>query len=323
MIKENKSPQSSVHSPQSVSRVNCELLLGTAMWGWNVSKERAFQLLDYFYEKGFRQVDSATNYPINKNPANFRRAEIILQEWVEANGVQDLQVMMKIGSINNMRSPEHNLSKSFILMNLEDYRFKFGKNLHTLMLHWDNRNDEAAIRESLEALDIARKEGLKIGMSGIKHPEIYAKLNEEYKFDFCFQMKHNLLHSDYQRYKAFHGKRRFITYGINAGGLKLDVKNYDENSSLKTRGGDIEKVPPIVEKVNEVIRIANQNKERLALNNFNQIGMLYAFYSPDILGILLGCSRLEQLKASIGFLEVLKGRDYLDVYNSLLEVSNY
>jgi len=42
-------------------------LLGTAMWGWTVSRPVCFDLLDTFYAAGFRQIDAAVNYPINKN----------------------------------------------------------------------------------------------------------------------------------------------------------------------------------------------------------------------------------------------------------------
>jgi aryl-alcohol dehydrogenase-like predicted oxidoreductase len=50
-----------------------QLLLGTAMWGWTVSRPTCFDLLDTFYAAGFRQVDAAVNYPINKNPDDSER----------------------------------------------------------------------------------------------------------------------------------------------------------------------------------------------------------------------------------------------------------
>lgn len=296
------------------------LLLGSALWGWTVSKATAFQLLDTFYAHGFRQVDAATNYPINKNPADFRRSEEILLEWIRTHGVQDLQVMMKVGSLNNMFTPDNNLTKSFLLMNLDDYRARFGPNLHTFMIHWDNREDSAEVDESLQALDYARRQGLAIGLSGIRHPEIYKQLNKTYQFDFSIQIKHNLLQSAYEHYTPFHGRRRFITYGINAGGMKFSQTAYHEKSSLKVRGGDTTQIPEIVTQLQKALPSFNQFAERPDIQSFNHLSMCYAFHSPDIQGILLGCSRLEQLEDSIAFHRQMVEFDYQDVYLRLLSI---
>ncbi|MEO6759415.1 MAG: aldo/keto reductase, partial [Saprospiraceae bacterium] len=85
------------------------LLLGTAQWGWTVSRTEAFQLLDAWLKAGHRGIDCATNYPINRQLRDFRAAEKILAEYFVAHGLQDLQVTMKIGSLDNLRSPEPNL----------------------------------------------------------------------------------------------------------------------------------------------------------------------------------------------------------------------
>jgi len=293
------------------------LLLGTAMWGWTISKTNCFRLLDEFYENGFREIDCATNYPIDKNPQDFRRAETILAEWVKSNGISDLHVLMKIGSINNLRTSEQNLTKSFILMNLDWYRAQFGENLRTLMIHWDHRNSTFAIQQTLEALEIARNLGLSIGLSGIRHPEIYANLNEAFGFDFRIQIKHNILESDYPDYLVFHGKKQFIAYGINAGGIKLAAQDYGEKSSLKVRGGYCDKPYPIVPKVRKIIEKANLKKGRSPLHSFNHIGMIYAFYSPDIQGILIGPSKVEQLEDSLEFYENLQQENFADVFEGL------
>jgi aryl-alcohol dehydrogenase-like predicted oxidoreductase len=296
------------------------LALGTASWGWNVDRPTAFALLDQFYGAGFRQVDGATNYPINKRPEDFRLAETILLEWIAAQGVQDLQLCMKVGSLDNLRSPDHNLAKSFLLMMLDEYRQRFGPNLDTLMIHWDNRAELAAIRESLEALDYARQLGLHIGLSGIRHPELYAQLNEEFQFDFRIQIKHNVLHSDYGRYAAFHGQRGFVAYGINAGGLKLRAEAYHENSSLRVRGGDTRQEHPLAPRLREIIAHANENTARLPVADFNHCGMAFAFHSPDLAAILLGPSRPQQLDNSLAFYRHLQTGAYADLYQSLKEL---
>lgn len=293
------------------------LTLGTAMWGWTMPKTTCFEILDFYYERGFRKIDTATNYPINKQPEDFRRSENILLEWIKTHGVQDLETIVKVGSVNNLRSPEHNLSKSFILMNLDDYRHKYDSNFNMLMIHWDNRDNKEAIQETLEALDEARKLGLEIGLSGIQHPDIYKELNKTFQFDFHIQFKHNILQSDYNKYKVFHGNGRFMTYGMNAGGIKLESKDYTESSSLKARGGNIEQEHPITSRLQQILTKANENATRPALNTMNQIGLLYAYYSPDVESLLIGPSKLSQLKDSLEFYMQLQSYDFTDIYKKL------
>ncbi len=291
------------------------------MWGWTTDKPTAFRLLDQFYESGQREVDGATNYPINKRPEDFRRAENILLEWINAHGVRDLKVMMKVGSVNNMRTPECNLSKSFLLIMLDEYRYAFGDNLDTLMLHWDNRTDAEAVAETFEAFKLARARGCRLGLSGIRHPEVHAKVNEAFGFDFRIQMKHNLLQSDYARYAPFHGQGRFITYGVNAGGIKLDPKAYQPDSSLRARGGDTEAPHPIAGPLQEVLSQANAAGGRPAVSGMNHCGMAYAYHSPDVSGILIGPSRAAQLQGTLNFYEALRRYDYSDFYQGLKAVA--
>lgn len=301
--------------------MNPSLILGTAMWGWTMPKEICFELLDHYYQHGFRHVDTATNYPINKQPEDFRKSEHILLEWIKAHKINDLQIIVKIGSINNLRSPEHNLSKSFMLMSLDDYKHKYGTNFNTMMIHWDNRAEEIEIQQTLEALDEARTLGLEIGLSGIKHPDIYYKLNKIFQFYFHIQIKHNLLQSDYQHYNAFHGKPRFITYGMNAGGIKLNMEEYNKESSLKARGGNVETDHPIVAPLRQILAQANQVKNRPKLHTMNQLGMLNAYYNSDVESLLIGPSKSSQLTDTLEFFEHLHAFDYSDVYQNFKPLS--
>lgn len=298
------------------------LTLGTAMWGWTIPEKTCFELLDHFYASGFRQIDTATNYPINKRPEDFRKAENILLEWIKTHGIKDLEVTVKIGSINNMRSPEHNLSKSFILMNLDEYRFKYGANLAMLMIHWDNRDDINEIRQTLEAFENICAHNLRTGLSGIRHPELYAQLNKTFQFDFFIQIKHNLLQSDYQKYQFFHGKRRFITYGINAGGVKLDPEAYRNDSSLKARGGDVAAEHPVAASLRQILTQANEMPDRPKLSKMNHLGMILSWYSPDVASILIGPSKSEQLADTVEFFEQLQRYDYADVFLSLKKLAS-
>ncbi|MBK8492426.1 MAG: aldo/keto reductase [Saprospirales bacterium] len=270
-------------------------LLGTASWGWKIPAPTAFDLLDAFYAAGLRQIDTATNYPINKIPADFRKAETILTEWMKTHGVHDLQITAKVGSINNLRSPEHLLTQSFLLMCLDEYQRMWGNNLDTFMVHWDNREEIREIQDTLQALAFATAQGLKPGLSGIKRPDLYAELNKDFHLDFRIQFKHHVLESAYEHYKPFHGTKRFVAYGINAGGAKI--------------GAD-----PSLDFLKPVLEKANRDKSRPPIEHFYQVGLLFAYQHPDIEGILIGPSSVKQLEDNLTFLGNLRVYDYTDFF---------
>jgi aryl-alcohol dehydrogenase-like predicted oxidoreductase len=288
------------------------MLLGTAQWSWTMNDKSAFEVLDAFYESGFRQIDSATNYPINKIEADFRQSEKIITAWIQAHGVKDLKIMMKIGSLNNNRTPECNLSPSFLLMSLEYYRNLFQENLDTIMIHWDNREDKKDIFESLEALKTVEKEGFEVGISGIKHPELYAAVNQTFNLNCYIQIKHNILQSDYARYVTFHNNARFIAYGINAGGVKLNPALYDKNSVLAARGGDLSNNNDKIKAIEAILAKANENKNRPPITDFFQVGMLYAVNS-GIENILVAPSNPTQWQTTLDFYNILQKFDYQDI----------
>lgn len=301
--------------------MDSQLILGTAMWGWTVPQKKCFELLTAFYNEGGREIDAATNYPINKNSNDFRAAENILLEWIKTHGVTDLNVMMKIGSLNNMGTSDHNLAPSFLLLSGREYQNKFKENLSTLMVHWDNRQDQKAIEDSLGMLSDFQAEGLKIGLSGIKHPDVYASALKQISLsDLRIQMKHNLLYSDYDRYAPLHQSASFIAYGINAGGLKLQSTAYRSNASLLARGGQSGQHNELIEKLNQLIS-AEQNKRTYPVpSRMNHLGLLYALYHPAIRQILLGVSSVDQLEDTWKWVRLLESENYQDFYDLLVKM---
>lgn len=304
---------------------NQTLLMGTAQWGWTVAKEEAFQLLDAWLASGRRNLDAATNYPINKNPADFRASEKILQEYILAHGLNDLDITMKIGSLNNMRGPETNLSPSFLMMMTEEYLRLFGSNLKGIMIHWDNRSEQKEVEGSLDALaQLKREFGLRLGLSGIKFPETYAKVNEEFQLNFDIQLKHNVFHSDLERYAPLQSgaeavRHRFFAYGINAGGVQLEGP-YPTASTFLARGGDPEKMLPVLQKIWEWVPKWNTDFVRPPIRNMNQIGLLFGGLNPQVNGLVLGFSKLSQLHTTLNFWRDLETFDYSDVYQRLCKL---
>jgi aryl-alcohol dehydrogenase-like predicted oxidoreductase len=294
------------------------LILGTALWGWTVSKKECLKLLDKFYSEGFRKIDTATNYPINKDNSSFRLSENLIEEWIKTNKVNDLKIIIKIGSIDNSGSPENNLSYSFLLLNLDYYLGKFGSNLNNMTIHWDNRSNEEEIRQTLEALKIIHEKTINVGLSGINHPDVYYKLSEELNLNYTIQVKHNMFNSAYSHYKLFHGKNTFIAYGINSGGLNLKGE-YSENSSVKIREINVDLLQKNMLKFKKLIE-SEQESKSISLNSFNHLSMTYVFNSPGISGIIIGPSKSQQLVDSINFFHKLNETDSTLIYKKIINI---
>ena len=295
-----------------------ELILGSAQWGWNTDRKQAFALLDAWLKTNRRNIDVATNYPINRNPADFRAAEQILAEYCQAHGLSDLKITVKIGSLDNMRGPEINLSPTFIRMMGEEYLRIFGQNLDCVMLHWDNRAEETAIRATLEALHSMETDfGLRPGLSGIAHPGVYAHALADLPMRCDIQLKHNVLQSDLARYQTLFDKgHRFYAYGINAGGVKLDA-NYSENSTFAVRGGQADKVAEKLEYLRQQLPVWNVAFVRPPVQTMNHVGLIFASHTPDVNGIVVGASSVAQLAETLDYYRNLDTFDYADVWLGL------
>ncbi|MBL7828622.1 MAG: aldo/keto reductase [Saprospiraceae bacterium] len=294
------------------------LLLGTAGWGWTVNKTAAFELLDFWLTQGFTGVDCATNYPINKQHSDFRAAEKILLEYIKAHGLSALNVTMKIGSLDNLRSPDINLSPSFIQMIGEEYIRLFGSNIKSLMLHWDNRNETYEVAASISALlELQRKYAIQPGISGIKHPEVYHTANETMGATFDIQVKHNVLQSDIGRYLPWFpiANHRYFAYGMTAGGIKLDDQPYPSESTFVQRGGN----PEHALEVSEAIKRTLSTFEGTPFENVRemwQLGLIYAGNHPAISGMVIGVSSAQQLKSTLRYWQDVASGVFIPVFKA-------
>lgn len=298
--------------------MNFTFALGTASWGWNVDQKTAFALLDAWLEKGLRAIDAAEDYPINTNPADFRAAEKILTDYIQANGLRDLQITMKIGGVRNLSAPENNLTPALLLKTAAEYRQKWGENLSCIMIHGDDRPDEPPVAASLEALKTLRDGyGIRPGLSGLAHPEVYRAANTQFGLSFDIQVQHNILQSELERYSPlFEPQNRFFACGINAGGVKLHPP-YPADSSFLLRGGQPEAFEARLQAIRTWLPKWNLAFVRPPLYAMHQLGLLYAAYNDQLHGAVLGVKNIVQLQETLDFLRNLETFDYADVYSRL------
>lgn len=291
-----------------------KIVLGTALWGWSIEKANAWSLMDRFYEYGGRLIDCAENYPINKNNSDFGQSKVILRDWCHAHGIHDLQVIQKVGATQNNGSQDCNLSKDYLTKTCEQLISEFGSNLYSVMIHWDNRNDQILIAETAKTLrDICQKNQLQIGLSGIAHPSIYATALEGID-TVWIETKYNWLQTKTpSTYEAFGERANFFIYGVTLGGLRLDT-SYKDSSSAYLRGIDPN---TDLSPIRDFIQSEIVCKHPAAPRNVTEFGLLFGKLTLNPAGVILGASNLDQLNSSLTYLEQLEKADLSALIPSL------
>lgn len=277
-----------------------EPILGTALWGWTLDKDKVFRLADRFYAAGGRQFDTASNYPIDKDPGHFGLAARWLAEWVEKRGADEAEIIVKVGALRNDGGPENDLGPAFLLDALDNCRALFGPALATFSLHWDDREDSGAIAETVKVFRAAHEGGLAIGLSGIARPDLYHGLAPDLAADWRIQIKYNPLTLEaYGPYRPFHGQRRFIAYGLNGGGLRFGG-DYGARDSATVRGikkdVDLRRFERMIE---------DQRTTAGCPRTFNELAILNAAANDDMEAILIGPSKPAHLDETFAFLSGL------------------
>ena len=276
-------------------------ILGTALWGWTVSYQKACQLADRFIEHGGRWFDTATNYPINGSSANFGTAIQWLAKWLQSRNITDANVIVKLGACHNDGSPDIDLSPYRLAKLIVEQQETFGCNLRIVSIHWDNRSNINQISDTVNEFRKALDSNLGIGLSGIQYPEVYAKIAPDLVQEWWVQVKCNPFdHAAYGRYSAFHGTGRFLAYGLNSGGYKRDGY-YHSNNSATVRQIDFS--PSRTAAINTFLD--NPSDCEFFPQTFNQLSILSTTILEDVSGLILGPSSISQLEDSYSYLRSL------------------
>ena len=276
------------------------IFLGTALWGWGVDRKDALSLLDQFYESGGRFVDAAVNYPINKRAEDFGLSAKYLSEWISANPGADLGVLYKIGSVNNLGGPETALGEADIFLSTELASGLFGDALSIVSLHWDNRDDAEDIARTAQALARVEREGYQVGLSGVARPDLYAKAGQLSGSRIWIQVKENAATNEARlKYQAAFPDAKYIAYGINMGGVKLDPPA--EGASVALRGVS---EPPVAQTLREIIAKPDGLHPKPA--TLNHLALMQTWVNEALSGVILGPRSTAQLKDSLDFIKAIE-----------------
>lgn len=273
-------------------KINKNLILGTALWGWAISKKEAFSILDKYVELGGRYIDCATNYPINKNINDYGLALKWIKEWIKINKI-NLFIIVKVGSVDNLGSPSYDLSRNHILTIYDNIFQSFGESLGCISVHWDNRNDTKdfeLVQETVYGLKELKDKGLSIGLSGIKNPELYFRAMPELSMDWIIQCKENFLTEDSRlKYQQFFPNAQYYAYGINMGGLKISENEQAVSAKIRKI------IYPNRLKDILVNGLSDGLIQGFGLENINDLNTAFIFLNPIYSGIIIGPRTEEQM----------------------------
>lgn len=281
------------------------LCLGTALWGWSVTKAEAFSMLDAFYSYGGRHVDTAANYPINSNDADFGKSSLFLSEWCRAHEVNDLKIIFKAGSLSNQNTPQNDLTYNHLRHQLGEAKRRFGKNIDTLMIHWDDRSDASLIGESCRIINDLKHENCGFGLSGIKNPELYYPyLAKSSPLNLDIELKFNFVNRNLPHYSSLTSLApRMWAYGISVNGLKLNQKDYRRDSYVSiARDRNFHQTILTEELKTALTETLDRNPK---FESIYHIALAFSERTPELFGYLIGPSSLKQLTDIFEFLKNL------------------
>ncbi|KLE11282.1 hypothetical protein AF79_01470 [Aliarcobacter butzleri L354] len=302
-----------------MNNIEKRLILGTALWGWGVSKKEAFLILDNFVENGGLYIDCATNYPINKNIKDYGLALLWIEEWIKINNKR-LFIIVKVGSIDNLGTPNFDLSSNNILTVSKKLIDTFGDSLGCVSVHWDNRienKDFKLVQETVVALkEIKEKNNLSIGLSGIKNPRFYYEAMPDLVDDWIIQCKENFLTQEARlNYQEYFPLAKYYAYGINMGGIKLS-----DEKSVSARIREIN----YSSKLKDVISTSLQDNLIIdnGLSTVNNLNMAFIFLNTIYNGIIIGPRTVEQLISTFKTWSILSNLDSNKLNQLKLFISN-
>src|SRR5690349_8292116 len=131
--------------------------LGGNVFGWTVSEEKAFPLLDAFVAAGFNLIDTADVYPRWVPGNQGGESEAIIGNWLKRSGKRnEVIVATKVGM--DMGDGKKGLAKDYILRSVDDSLRRLQTDY--IDLYQSHKDDpDTPLEETLEAYAQLIKEG--------------------------------------------------------------------------------------------------------------------------------------------------------------------
>jgi aryl-alcohol dehydrogenase-like predicted oxidoreductase len=299
--------------------VQKSLVLGTALWAWGIDRKTAFCLLDNFTNFGGKIIDTAANYPINKNPNDFGVAVKWISEWISINPGKQLYILIKVGATDNLGSSNINLLEKNIIDSVTHYKNLLGDSLQAISIHWDNRgdNDIDLIKQTVLTMATLSESELSIGFSGVQRPDLYLKTAPQLADKWWIQVKENITTNTARLfYQKYFPNAHYLAYGINMGGLKDTTPT--KKSSMALRG--INYSHRLAEKLSKFLHSHHGLKP--APKNLNELALALSYINPYLSGIIIGPRNLQQLNNTMEFwnqLDSEPSNEYIAVLESVIK----
>lgn len=280
------------------------LCLGTALWGWIGADVDCYGVLDEFYQNGYRYLDTATIYPIDKNEASCGKSLDIIADWTKANGVSDLKAIVKLGGVNNLGSSENDFSKEFLKSENEKIYNLLGKNYYCSMIHWDNERSQELVEQNCENLKQENRAS-HLGLSGIKDWDKYL---DKFSEELYLEVKNNILFDGVGTIPLRDREDKVFVYGTSVSGLKLDKNDYQSGSYVGlARDNDFHDQQ--IGKINSE-SIRDYFEKSRVVNSFYHLGIMLNESHNNVDGIIVGPRTRDQLNDILSFRDQLT--NYID-----------
>ena len=276
------------------------LALGGNVFGWTVSEEKAFPLLDAFVSAGFNLIDTADIYPRWVPGNQGGESEEIIGNWLKRSGKRhEVIVATKVGM--DMGEGKKGLSKDYILHSDDDSLRRLQTDY--IDLYQSHQDDpETPLEETLEAFDQLIKQGKvrSVGASNYSAARLAEALNVSKSNGLARYESLQPLYNLYDRavyedeleplcVKEGLGVINF--YSLAAGFLTGKYRSEDDLSK-SARGGTVKKYLNergfgIVEALDQV---ATQNNSTPA-----QVALAWLIARPSITAPIASATSVEQL----------------------------
>lgn len=287
------------------------LCLGTMQFGWTADEPTSMRILSAAYEAGINFFDTADIYSrwAEGNPGGV--AERILGKWWRESGIPRDRIILATKVRGNMGGgpDDEGLSRAHIMKSVENSLRRLQTDYIDLyQAHWPDENTQ--IEETLRAFDDLVKQGKVryIGASNYAAWQLMQALwvsdrNGLVRFD-SLQPHYNLVHrEEFEREleavcKTYH--IGVIPYSPLAGGF-LTGKYRRNLTPASVRVGGVKRY--FTERNWKLL----DAMEKMALEKnvkITQIALAWLLANPVITSPIIGANSVEQLKDSLGAVEV-------------------